>query len=137
MKKFLVMLLMFVGVSGSIWADNNINTYVIDNKTASYLNTNVGVTTIYPKYDRILGFQVLSILPSDIEGAYSISGEYVVALFDAISGDTLGNSNLYGEIECAANSFADIWFPYPKEIVLGVTVRQGPLTRVIIYYVRG
>ena len=134
MKKFLVMLFMFVGVSGSIWASNvtlegnQIKTEVIDNTTGQYLDTNVAVTTIYPRYDKILGFEILPI---------TTASENVVAVHDATTGDTLGNTNLFGEAECAPESFDGLWFPYPREITTGITVRQGAQTRVIIYYVRG
>lgn len=134
MKKFLVMVLMLVGISGSIWASNvtlegnQVKTYVIDNTTGQYADTSVSVTTIYPGMDKILGFEIMPI---------STNSENVVAVHDAVSGDTLGNTNLFGEAECAPESFDGLWFPYPREISSGVTVRQGAQTRVILYYVRG
>ena len=129
MKKLLIMLLMFVGISGSIWAmeiDGNAwQTYTVDNTTGAYQETNIGVTTLYPGSDRIIGFSVM--------GYNSSNSENVAALYDALTTST----NMFGETEAITDSINGMWFPYPREITNGVRCAQGPNTRVIIYYVRG
>ena len=132
MKKLLMAMALMVSMCLISYADGNIiKTYIIENETAQYLDTNIGVTTIYPGMDRILGFQVM---PS------TTISENVAALYDAISGDNLNANNAasqFAEIECAPESFDGIWFPYPRDLDVGLTVRQGAKTKVIIFYTRG
>lgn len=105
---------------------NKLKTYVSDNTTGVYANTNVSITTIRPGIDKILGFSV-----QEIDTGAS---EIVAVLYDAVSGDTLNNSNLMGEAESIVDSFNGLWFPYPITLTNGLSIRQGGYTRVIVSY---
>jgi hypothetical protein len=134
MKKLIVilMLLGLMSVSGVANAQsaeldgNQWNTYIKENTSGVYLTTNVPVTSIYPGFDRIQGYTVMPL---------GTASENVVAIYDSVSSTLSGE--VLGEAECFPESWDGQWFPYPREISNGITIRQGPNTRVIIYFVRG
>lgn len=103
----------------------HILTYIQDNSSGVYLVTSISTSTIIPDKHKILGFSVQA-----LDGTQS--AERVVALHDAISGHL--DSTFMGEAESIENSFNGLWYPSPRELVYGLTVNQGPNTRVIIYY---
>ena len=139
-KKVLVFSLMIVLVTISAQAQQ-LMTYVSDNTTGAYTNTFVSTSRIYPQGtsgydsgDRILGFAVYDIA---LVAGVAVNSENVAALHDASSSYALGALTIEAEIETVDDSFDGMWFPKPRKIYAGVCIRQGPCTRVIIYYERG
>ena len=108
---------------------NEFWSYVIENTTGAYQNTLIPITSVVPGSDRILGYEHMP-LPGQ-------SAENVVAVFDTVNYTTFASAEVLGESECQDGSWDGMWFPYPRTISYGVTVRQGAGTRVIVYFVRG
>ena len=104
----------------------NWKTYTIVNSTAGELITNVSTSDFLLSY-RILGWKIIP------EGASS--GLYAI-FYDAASGiSSLDNRTLEDEILPTTTSVGIQLFPYPKQLMEGLTIVQGFRTRVIIYYV--
>lgn len=139
----LAVLLCVMFMASSVFAEGptrlgpnqRVQMYVIDNPvdttSSNELSTNVATTTIVPTYDRILGY---TIQPSDL----SKTSERFVALYDATSAaGTYDMSTTYLFDEFEASEAGDIntrWYCYPRQLLYGLSVRQGPNTTVIIYY---
>ena len=107
-------------------------TYTSDNTGGQYKTTNVPITTIIPKgigQHMLLGFTVMS-----LTGHAGITGgsEAVASLWDETSGTSA--PGILGEAEALDESFDGMWFPVPKILNYGLTIRQGANTRVIVYY---
>ena len=107
------------------------NVYAAGEQSTTYLTTSVSVATIIPGTHRILGF---SVMPSNT----SLSSERVVGLYDCVdtvSTDYITSTYVFDEFEAAeTNAYADRWYPYPRALTSGLTVRQGSNTIVTIYY---
>jgi len=135
MKKLLVLVAIFTVICSSAFAQrpetelNKIQVYVSENSTNAKVTTAVGVTTIYPGIDRILGVQVW-VLDT------ATASERIVALYDNSAVDAT-TTTLFGECEAeTGNSPAEIWYPYPRKLDTGLIIAQGANTRVIVYYTR-
>ena len=102
-------------------------TYLSDNRTGIYLTTYVSTTTVDPSTCKILGFAVYPI---------TTNGEFVATLFDATSSAMLTYANFFGELETSDESFAGMWYPYPKKVTNGLCIVQGGQTRVAVYYTK-
>ena len=140
MKRF-VLALLFCLISFNVFAGDFVitqpeglawSTYVSDNTTGDYKLTNVTVTTIIPRgntQSRVLGFTVMS-----LTGHAGITGnsENVASLWDEISGTEA--PVCFGEAEAIDESFDGMWYPIPKIVIYGLTIRQGANTRVIVFY---
>ena len=111
--------------------DQVLETYVSVNTTASPVTTSVSTSTITTAYHRILGYAI---------GAAdsSASSEFFMALYDSTSllAATAALDNIFDEAELDADTYGNtpMWYPYPKKLDTGLTIRQGCNTVVIIYY---
>ena len=105
----------------------NFKTYIADNSTGVYQATYASKTTIEPGKAHILGYSIVQLNGSK-------GSEFVAALHDAESTDVYVDESLIDESEVAATTGDGKWFPYPKSIKTQLCIRQGPNTRVLVYY---
>jgi len=103
-------------------------TYQTINTTSTSQVTCVPTTSIYPKRDKILGFDIVE----NFNGTHS---ERWVAVYDDTTKE-LSGENL-GEGEALEGSWWGKTFPYPRDVENGITVMQGANTIVTIYFERG
>jgi len=108
----------------------NFKSYVSDNATGGlYQVTYVSTATITAGTHCILGYTIMPL---------SANSENIVSLFDGVSLDVYRfDESFIDESEAPALSVGlnnTRWFPYPRTLLSGLTIRQGPKTRVIIYY---
>ena len=103
----------------------NFSTYVCDNTTGLYQKTAVSKATIVPGVHCILGYAIMPL---------SANSENIVALHDAENTDPYVDESLIDEAETPAATMSAKWFAYPKKLSVGLTLRQGAQTRVIVYY---
>jgi hypothetical protein len=140
MKKILIVLvaLMLVasvamasgaGVPNRFNQDQNVMAYVSQNTSnGSYATENVSTATITPGYHRILGFTVA---PCALGGE---TAQTDVALVDDDDDVMATSAAIFAESEASANTTETIFFPYPKTLTNGLTIRHGPNSVVIVYY---
>ena len=117
----------FTQPEGLVW-----ETYVSDNTTGLYKTTNVDITTIIPMgigQSRILGFSVMSLTG---HGGVTGGSEAVASLWDEIAGTA--SPSIIDEAEAIDERISINWFPTPRIVTNGLTIRQGGNTRVIVYY---
>ena len=105
----------------------------VSNNTANYITTVVVKDSAYYLTDRVIGFTVMPNMGSSL----SASTETVATLYDANSATNFFLEEVMGEAEAGQAESKTEWFPYPRDITNGITVRMGPFTRVVIYFVRG
>jgi hypothetical protein len=103
------------------------NTYIADNSTGTYSATYVSKAVIVPGKAHILGYKIIQ-----LDGAKS--SEFVAALHDAEITDVYLDESMIDECEVNITTNNGVWFPYPKSIKTQLCIRQGPNTRVIVYY---
>lgn len=134
MKRILSLVLISLFLASTVmagWFDTPQNirfsTYVSDNATGTYQATFVSKTTIVPGTARILGYTILQLNGTK-------NSEFVAALHDAEATDPYVDESLIDESEVNATANAGKWFPYPRSVRTQLCIRQGPNTRVIVYY---
>lgn len=99
-------------------------TIEINNTGGTYQTTVLStVNGIRPGYDKVLGWTV--------QGR-SLNSENFVAVYDSATSILTGE--ILGESESLPETVDGRWFPTPRKVVNGVSVRQGPNTKVFIYY---
>jgi hypothetical protein len=104
----------------------SIEHYSVTNATATLAHTHIGVTTIYPGKDRILGFTVCPIT--------SGTGTVGVGLYDATTDAQMSAANLLGEVMGVNTATHEKTFAAPVPLANGLTVDVGPYSTVVIYY---
>ncbi len=104
----------------------SIEHYSVVNTTATATHEHIGVTTIYPGKDRILGYTVGPIT--------SGTGTVGCGLYDAITDATMTAANLMGERSGANTATYGETFIAPISLENGLTISLGPYTMVVIYY---
>lgn len=103
------------------------------NNTANYKTTVIVKDSAYYLTDRVIGFTVMP----NMNSSTSASTETVATLYDSNAATGLHLLEVIGEAEANQSESKTEWFPYPRDITNGITVIQGPFTRVVIYFVRG
>lgn len=106
----------------------NFSTYVADNSSGTvYSVTYASKSVIVPGKSHILGYKIIA-----LDG--SKSSEFVAALHDSEVTDIYLDESMIDESETNITNNTGVWFPYPKSIKTQLCIRQGPNTRVIVYY---
>lgn len=98
------------------------------NATGAVTDTLVAVTTIIPGKCRILGVDVC---PYD---ATSVTN--YVYLYDLAATTSITSSNEFYSYESRVGESGGRTFPQPKDLQNGLCIRQGPETRVTVFYER-
>ena len=133
MKRIIAVVLwvMFIATVASGWYETSgpssggslrWKSYEIINTSGVYQITNVPTTSIIPNVHSILGFYIMP---------RSINAEIVVTLYD----QTVATPDeLIDEAEAAPNSGTGKWFSFPRKIEGQLSVRQGPNTKVVVFF---
>lgn len=115
-----------VEMDGRLWS-----TYISDNSSIDYAETQVPTTTITPNNHKILGCDVMQLDPA-------VSSLMWVGLHDSVSiaGESVSNLSMIdeAEVEDQNKSRPNPWYVHARKIQTQLTINQGPNTRVIIYY---
>ena len=132
MKKLIWIILAIVFIAGVAFANDETAiqeyTYTLNNNSATpYMHT-VATTVIRPKYDKIIGYEVVQ-YPS-----VASSSERIIAVYDS-STLTNANSELIGEKETSIGSAGEM-YTRPRKIQNGVRFYQGAYTTAIIHFVK-
>ena len=104
----------------------SIKHYAVINATGSATYEHIGVTTIYPGKDRILGYTVAPIT--------SGSGTVAGGLYDATTSAQMTAANLLGERGSVNTATTSETFAGPISLTNGLTVSIGAQAVVTIYY---
>ena len=131
MKKFLVVLVavMLLAPVAGAWTLGSDLVYSVEirNNTGSASSYVVPITTIRPKVDKLVGYEVMP-----IDG--HANAECFVGIFDDTTVAMVGE--ILGEKESDNNgSIGEAW-PRGKKIVNGIVTRQGAYTDLILYFIR-
>ena len=104
--------------------------YVSSNTAAYRADTAVSTSTIIPGKHWILGFKVAPNNGSCVDPT--------VILYDAATTGTMSSSTQFDILEADTDPLvSDVtWYPRGKNLSLGLAIRQGGYTDVIIYYER-
>ena len=134
MKKFswLVVLGLVFGIAGISVAQDSIAldkySYIVDNSTGSYQTTVIPITSIRPKTDKYIGMKMGALDPT-------ISSEMVFGIYDNAATACNGEVITEGENNTQFKYLKEVEFP-ARKLVNGITIIQGPNTRVIIDFIR-
>jgi len=104
----------------------SIEHYSVTETSGTASHTHIGVTTIYPGKDRILGFTVSPVT--------SGSGTCIGGLYDATTDAQMSSANLLGEKGGVNTTPVEVVFIRPISLTNGLTVVNGAGTTVTIYY---
>jgi hypothetical protein len=125
MKRWLIVFAFLLVASSAFALDSSDlwYTYEINNTSGSYVTTLIPTTSIRPNVDKIVGWTIQGL---------SLSSENFIAVYDADSNGLHGEC--LGESESLPESVDGRWFTTPRKITTGVAVRQGPNTKVFVYF---
>jgi len=130
-----LLIITFLCSSALAWdqgAAPTFKTYICENTTELTKTTAVSTAVIDPNENRILGFSVVPLVANNPENTAS--------LFDAVALDPYTDESFIDEAEASSSSaVASVprWWPHPKKLNVGLTIRQSNNTRVFVYYIEG
>ena len=132
MKRVLILMLavMFL-MNGVCFAQGDTHAKVIYTYPISN-NSGIGIATVIPAgsiragVDKVIGYSV--------QNLNDTGGENIIGVYDSTSIVAPGEN--MGESEAAQSETATEWYPYPRDIVNGVVVAQGPYTLATIFFIR-
>jgi len=104
----------------------DIKTYYSANAAYAEKTTTVAATTFLPGSYRIVGFTVIS-------NTVGIPTAVWASLHDTLT--TATTTNMFGEIQGSSSLENTFWYPYPKIISTGLTIKQSSYSSVIVYYI--
>lgn len=124
------------------YAFSRVRVFESINTSGEYFENAVPTTTIVPGQDRILGVVVLPLTGHMYNSVLYASDTYhpecVVGLRDSVEDGYGGTvAEIIAEAECQEDSFDGEWFPYPLTVNTQLTIIQGGITIVYVYYTRG
>jgi len=128
-----LLILAFLASPALAWDESyspSFRTYISENTTELYKTTAVSTSIIDPNSNRILGFQVVTTVVGN--------PEIIASLFDAVAFDPYVDESFIDEAESPAGvglAAVPRWWPHPKKLNVGLTIRQSNNTRVFVYYI--